>query len=1702
MNIPRSIIVLLSVILATGLSPNSRAATFDGSTRLSIADSTQSLSWNAASSALTVSCWAKFSIPSGVTLTENMMILTDRNTGTWNGSNQLVEIHSYAIYLSSSTGNIEFSSRGPGGYFIKTLVEKPFLERWYHLAVVRGGASINGYVDARRMFSDGISVGDSKSTDGVSIGGIGAGMYLRGEAQEVQIFRGALSQTQVAANRFLDLNPALWTSLKGYYKLSAAANPPNQLDNSASSPEAGTNPAVKAGTGTIAFETTNRDGEQSLFDATKNGGKDAITPLSGGFDWQQTILSRPTPGVPFDFSISYSSGNAFNKAPLEDFDPFQPASLGVGWRHNFEIRVLPNSAFNPSGSSQSLGLMISDGNIETWDFLGSSGSTTKFKTRHKEYRGDLEFVGSSFDPESTVRWITPERLVYVFRSPYASSGDALTLGRLKEIQDLNGNRLAVAIYEAGDKAGLVNTVTDTSGGVWTFNYSAQNLLQSVTGLGWTVNFTYDGSNRLATRSLTGPAAYDVPASTTWQFQYTAADPTGLVYRINDPRGNRAIEVAYDKYGRKTTEWDGVGRITTTQYNVPALRQMTTTRQAGDSPVPANDRTVVDTFDRKLHVITHRDALGFVVSFEYNEAGNVVAATDAKGYRSVMTYDSRSNMLTTNDPLGRTTRREYNHILAGGIPHNQVTKEIRPGTEEAPSGWENRFTYDTAGNLLTHSDDIGTLALHTYDAKGLVTSSKDGNGNEVRFGYDTNGFQNSRTIAFGTPQAATWTSVRTELGWMFSETNPLQEPTRLSHNLYGQVTRTEDAIGRNFTRLYDANGNLTDESDGNGVLTKYQYNAADERIRRTYRLSNVWEFEYNSFGELHLTRSPTVLSDGTTQQDTVTNSYDANGRLIRVTDPYNDFSSFEYDANGNQTASIDKLGKRWENTYDALDRVVAERDPDGNVKRVFFDAAGRVKTVATPNGFPSTHEYDGRSRLRVWKDAEGFRWIYTYDGAGNILNIEDALGGHYVMTYGPRNERLSELNQDFKSWTYTYDPLIRLKTQLDPNGTGKTLSYDAVGRLDSLEFSTGRINSHGYDNNNNVVSVVRTKPGTASTALNLDYDDLDRLTETRDAFSRTVRYSYDSIGRVRTKTYPGGKVLTQTYDRLGRLKGLSFAWSASQTHTCSFTYDKAGRLTRRTYPNGIIQTNGFDDSGRLKSLEYKSGGESTLIALDYAYDRNGNKIGGSEQGTLDWQAGATPNFDEKSRFTAAGKLIDRTDTDPTIPKVMNYTYDNSGNMTLAATPGESYSLAYDEDNRTTSIQWENGLSSKDIINRYDALGRRISRKADGIETRYVLDLVGGMERTLCDTDSSGNIQTWYVHGPDLGFKVSNAGTITCYHSDAMGNVVRTTDTAGATVNEYAYTPYGRSLDTADSAPDLDPFRFVGSQGVMLELPGLYFMRARYYSADAGVFLATDPVKNIGPGWKSVLHGYAAANPILYNDPRGEFVMLPFLIFTGFYYIYEQTTIRPLNSVVDHTELMTKFYAGATDEEDILDFELDTLSKGVAGGDVVVGLAKGAVGLGWEDLGKSALGYIPYGQTVLLASGIGSTVGYASYGIERDLKSGKKTSSPSGNSQSSMSNRTTAAETVATSTNKLQTTKAETAANRGSGGGGGAATGTNSGEKLKSGGGGSSSYTVKSGDTLGNIAYKNGTTATALGAANGIKNLNLIKPGQVLNIPKKK
>jgi RHS repeat-associated protein len=1411
------------------------AAIFSGNVRLEVTDPTGGLSWNSSANAMMVQCWFKISIPSGTNLTENMTILVNRRTGTQ------ADPHAFLIQYNLQSGNVEFSARGSGA-FTNALIARPYLERWYHVAVVRQGEAFSAYVDGRFAFSTSASVGNAATTEGISIGGWGNGKYLFGEVQEVSIYQNVPPDPQafIVQNMFSSQptnDPSL--SLKGYFPLAYSTNSADQYKNFATPPvPTGTEAANPQGSGSVKFEEANEAGEQSAFDARKNGGRDALTPLSGGFSWQQTALARPTPGVALDFRFGYSSANVSGTYSLNGFDPYAFGPMGKGWRHSFETRLLPAQSFSPLSDTDTIGLMAWDGSLETWD---KDQTTGDYFTRDREYRG--EFILTS----TNCQWTTPERVVYVFRKP--DSGSAVMRGRLTAIHDFNSNNVRILWNET---SGVITQVVDSAGGRLNLNYQS-GLLTNISFASWQVNFGYDATNRLVAKTLTNTSGLYTAVSNTWQFQY---DTNGLLARIVDPRGNTNTFAQYDQYGRQTNQVDALGRATATRYGTPGNRQITR--------IDPGTNSWLETHDRKGHILAQQDPLTNITSYTYDSNGNRISITEPLGWTTFFGYDTRANVIARTNALGEVTAWSFHSFFNKAI--QQITPQ--PTNINGSATWTNFYGIDDrTGNLMNHWDALGSLVSYTYSTNGLVLTSTDANGNTSQFAYDANGFLIARTD----PATNTWQFTVNDVGWKLAEINPFNDATTYTYDLNGNVVQVTDPLNRMFTRQYDANGNLVAQSDGKNQFTRHAYDAANQRVATTNRVGSVWQFTFTSRGKPDRATDPLG--------NTTTNFYDSANRLIAVSDPLGNTITNQYDANGNLVARFDPLGQRWSKTFDRLNRVIAESDPQGDTKQTSYDLVGRISQIITPNGFPSLHFYDGRGRLTKWKDAEGFDWLYAYDGNGNITNITDALNGHYVMTYGPRNERTLERNQDNFEWQYTYDQLLRLKTQRDPNGIVRTRDYDPASRVTSLTLNTGRENIYAYDDNDNPRVIARRLNGVAVATTSLTYDPLDRATHVVDPNSQSLDYGFDALSRIVSVTYPGNHTLTNRYDALSRLTN-QVDWAGRQM---SYDYDKAGRLIRRAYPNGVVQTNTFDSAGRLTSLSHSTlnpqpstnGQPSTLnIALTYAYDRNGNKVGNSESGTLAWPLPSL--FDETSRFTAAGRITNRVDALNPATNNFTYQYDPSGNMTNAAGAGQIWRLVYDEDNRVTSLFWTNGvLNDKVITNRYDALGRRIARKVDGIETRYVLDLSGGMERILCDTTSSGQVTAYYIHGPDLCYRVDASNNIICYHADAQANIISVTDGGGTNVAQYAYTPYGRSLGSTNSQPSTlnsQPYLFVGSQGVMEELPGLYFMRARYYSADAGVLLSTDPVKKVGPGWKPKVYAYANQNPLSLLDPSGRTVII--------------------------------------------------------------------------------------------------------------------------------------------------------------------------------------------------------------------------------------
>ena len=103
------------------------------------------------------------------------------------------------------------------------------------------------------------------------------------------------------------------------------------------------------------------------------------------------------------------------------------------------------------------------------------------------------------------------------------------------------------------------------------------------------------------------------------------------------------------------------------------------------------------------VVTETDALGGVVSYEYNAFNEVTKVTDARGFFSTKTYDRLGRLITTTDALNNVTTNGYN--VFGDL------LTVTRGTATTS------FDYDRLGRVVKTTDAEGHYEQYTLDAFG-------------------------------------------------------------------------------------------------------------------------------------------------------------------------------------------------------------------------------------------------------------------------------------------------------------------------------------------------------------------------------------------------------------------------------------------------------------------------------------------------------------------------------------------------------------------------------------------------------------------------------------------------------------------------------------------------------------------------------------------------------------------------------------------------------------------------------------------------------------------------------------------------------------------------------------------------------------------------------------------------------------------------
>jgi RHS repeat-associated protein len=209
---------------------------------------------------------------------------------------------------------------------------------------------------------------------------------------------------------------------------------------------------------------------------------------------------------------------------------------------------------------------------------------------------------------------------------------------------------------------------------------------------------------------------------------------------------------------------------------------------------------------------------------------------------------------------------------------------------------------------------------------------------------------------------------------------------------------------------------------------------------------------------------------------------------------------------------------------------------------------------------------------------------------------------------------------------------------------------------------------------------------------------------------------------------------------------------------------------------------------------------------------------------------------------------------------SYTYDANGNMITRVENGQTYTQAWDIENRLASVT-VNGQTTQFI---YDGDGNLVKKiKPDGSKTLYA----GGIFEV--DKTSGGTVTrtvSYYPLGGAMRINISG-GSNTLYYllKDQLGSASVVTDASGTIVGEDRFYPYGETRFTTGTMYTDQLFT---GQREMTGL-GIYHYGARFYSPKLGRFLSAD---TIVPGAANPQaynrYSYVLGNPLRYVDPSGH------------------------------------------------------------------------------------------------------------------------------------------------------------------------------------------------------------------------------------------
>ncbi|WP_225976725.1 MULTISPECIES: RHS repeat-associated core domain-containing protein [Streptomyces] len=558
-----------------------------------------------------------------------------------------------------------------------------------------------------------------------------------------------------------------------------------------------------------------------------------------------------------------------------------------------------------------------------------------------------------------------------------------------------------AVFDLEGDGRLVKT-TDTEGKSTLFGYDSSNRVTKITTpKGRVTVFTYDGENRVTSMLRATELNGSGHTGPTWTYAYSASSHSDAgTTTVTNPE-THATKYEHDADGQVTKVTDALQQSRSQTFD--ANHNIDTATDAlGVGSTPGNVTTYGwDSRNNPTGSTLPTGATATVTGYQTIAGADLPGrSTTADGEKTDYTYDTAGNTksVAVEGTGGGNQSFDYNPATptCGGFEGQvcKVTTKLTASKSVAAT-----FTYDAKGNLKTAKAPapLGTTT-YTYDDLGRVASAKDGRGITITYTYD--------------------------------------------HR--DRVKKVDSSNYQAVTYEYDSDGNLTQRSDGTGVI-KYAFDPLSRETVRTLQNGSQTVLTYTSAGNVDTYQDPSGLTDYT---------WNKVNKLTELKDPKGKITKYEYNKNDVRTVT----------TYPGNTVHTVTPDKSGRPEKIKATSPkGTLVDLAYTYGYGTGGATDG-TKIRTTTDAvAGTKTSYEYDSAGRFAYAAENKG--------------STLNS---SWQYCYDLGGNLTSQGTDKGCPRGTTY-TVNDAQQITAKNGSTTNWSYDQIGNETAAAST-PETTRTGI--------------------------------------------------------------------------------------------------------------------------------------------------------------------------------------------------------------------------------------------------------------------------------------------------------------------------------------------------------------------------------------------------------------------------------------------------------------------------------------------------------------------------------------------------------------------------------------------------------------------------------------------